>query len=374
MKTFFRLSVIFLLFSASLLLPQKAAAFPEMVRKGYPNCVTCHVSPAGGGVLTEYGREISKDVLATWSGEKENQFLHGAVKLPEILKIGGDLRRIQTYVNSPQFETGKWFLMQANIEAALVTERVTVDASADYDIGNPDTKDDDVWISRRHFVLGQISDEASVRVGKFLKNFGLGVADHTVQIRRGIGWDQGSETYNAEFNYIAEKFAVTTTYVGGRPDDNEVISEKGVALTGSYFIEPAYKIGASFFSGKSNDENTRTIFGPNWSLGFKKIAYWLGEFDLLSQAPKNGKKTIGYVSFNKLGIEVFRGADLYLLHETKKNDTDAKYIDFIGYGPGFQWSPRPHFIFTGQWQKQLRPSANKPRTIDTAYFVAQYSI
>lgn len=372
MKNLVRLSVV--LFLAGFFMTPKAAAFPEMVRKGYPNCVSCHVSPAGGGVLTEYGREISKDVLATWSSEKENQFLHGAVKLPEILKVGGDIRRIQTYVNTPQFETGKWFLMQGNLEAAVVTSRVTVDASLDYDIGNPDSSSDDKWVSRRHYVLGQISDEASIRVGKFLKNYGLGVADHTVQIRRGIGWDEGSETYNAEFNYIAETYAVTATYVGGRPDDDEVTSEKGVALSTSYFIDPSYKVGLSFFNGKTDDGTERTIFGPNWSLGFKKIAYWLGEFDLLKTKPKTGDSSFGYASLNKIGVEIYRGADLYLMQETKKNDMDSKYLDFIGYGPGFQWSPRPHFIFTGQWQKQLRPSANKPRTIDSAYFVAQYSI
>ncbi len=363
----------FLSLTALVVAPQ-ARAFPEMIRKGYPSCVTCHVSPAGGGVLTEYGREISKDVLATWSGPKENQFLHGAVTLPEKLRIGGDIRGIQTYVNTPQFSAGKWFLMQADIEAAIVTEHLTVDASIDRDIGNPDASGDDKTTSHRHYVLIQYNDEFSVRAGKFLKNFGLGVADHTVQIRRGIGWDEGSETYNAEFNYIAEKYTVVGTLIGGRPDDKKVISEKGVALAATYFFDPSYKIGASFYKGEYEDHTGKTVFGPNWQLGFSKIAYWLGEFDWLSLDPEASESSSGFASFNKLGIEVYRGADLYLVHETKKTDSKAKYLDFIGYGPGFQWSPRPHFIFTGQWQKQLRPSANKPRTIDSAYFVAQYSI
>ncbi|RYZ52283.1 MAG: hypothetical protein EOP07_19885 [Proteobacteria bacterium] len=373
MKLVVRLSLLVTLALALVKTPE-AQAFPEMIRKAYPTCTTCHVSPAGGGVLTQYGREISKDVLATWSREKENQFLHGAVTLPQNLLIGGDIRRIQTYVNTPQFKTGKWFLMQANVEAAVVTSKVTVAASADYDIGSPDDDGDDKWTSLKHYALVQISDEMSVRAGKFMKNFGLGMADHTVQTRRGIGWDEGSETYNAEFNYIAEKFSVIVTAIGGRPDDDDLVSEKGVSVAGSYYAEPTYKFGFSAFRGETDDNNKRSIFGPNWSLGFKKIYYWLGEFDLLNQQPEVGESTSGFASVNKFGMEIFRGADLYLIHESKKNDWESKYLDFIGYGPGFQWSPRPHFIFTGQWQKQLRPSQNKPRTFDSAYFVAQYSI
>ncbi|HYZ84434.1 MAG TPA: hypothetical protein VE621_08525 [Bryobacteraceae bacterium] len=35
-------------------------ALPTMVRLGYPNCVSCHVSPQGGGLLNEYGRGIDE--------------------------------------------------------------------------------------------------------------------------------------------------------------------------------------------------------------------------------------------------------------------------------------------------------------------------
>ena len=46
-------------------------AFPEMVRHGYANCITCHISPDGGGVLTAYGRSLSREVLSTWGAEGE---------------------------------------------------------------------------------------------------------------------------------------------------------------------------------------------------------------------------------------------------------------------------------------------------------------
>lgn len=41
-----------------LALPRPAAAYPNMIRLGYPNCSACHVSPQGGGVLNSYGKGI----------------------------------------------------------------------------------------------------------------------------------------------------------------------------------------------------------------------------------------------------------------------------------------------------------------------------
>ncbi len=47
-----------------LLLAPLCLGFPEMVRHGYVNCVACHMSPDGGGVLTPYGRSLSKELLS----------------------------------------------------------------------------------------------------------------------------------------------------------------------------------------------------------------------------------------------------------------------------------------------------------------------
>ena len=35
-----------------------AHALPTMIRLGYPNCVSCHISPQGGGLLNPYGRGV----------------------------------------------------------------------------------------------------------------------------------------------------------------------------------------------------------------------------------------------------------------------------------------------------------------------------
>jgi polyisoprenoid-binding protein YceI len=44
--------------AALLLASSAAAASPTMVRLGYAGCVPCHLSPQGGGLLTDYGRRV----------------------------------------------------------------------------------------------------------------------------------------------------------------------------------------------------------------------------------------------------------------------------------------------------------------------------
>ena len=60
------LSLVFVVVSA-----QVALAFPGSVRWGYANCSTCHFNVAGGGILTPYGRQLSRELLSTWGGERE---------------------------------------------------------------------------------------------------------------------------------------------------------------------------------------------------------------------------------------------------------------------------------------------------------------
>jgi hypothetical protein len=55
-----------------LLWARGAYALPTMVRIGYGGCATCHISPQGGGLLTEYGRGVD-DAQSLRAGEYRPQ-------------------------------------------------------------------------------------------------------------------------------------------------------------------------------------------------------------------------------------------------------------------------------------------------------------
>jgi hypothetical protein len=355
------------------ILPQRLQAFPEMIRHGYNNCNTCHVSPAGGGILTAYGRELSKEVLSTWGTEREHSPVYGLTELPKNLWLGGDIRGIQTYRDTPNVREGRWFLMQADLEAAWTTAAYTAVASVGYDPGSPLTDEDNAWISRRHYVQVPLNETMSVRAGRFLRNYGLMIPDHSSQIRRGIGFDQGTETYNAEFNVITESYSLSFTGVGGRPDDEKVASEKGFVVTVSTFLQPSYRAGFSYFLGRTDANVGRELYGPYWALGLTEDLYWLGEVDWVRTAPRGSPIIEGWASYNRLGHQIVKGLDMYVLHQSRKNDRRKDTVDLQSYGAGAQWSPRPHWILSTQWEKQKRPVIAK-KTIDSAWFIVQYAI
>ena len=142
-----------------------AYGFPEMVRHDYVNCTTCHVAQNGGGILTEYGRALSLEVLTTWGKEGEEQFLYGVVKPPKWLNLGGDIRAVQTYINNAFIERGDFITMQMDLEAAITfTEQLRFVGTIGkkyIPTGNPSFGD--YLISRRHFLSYQHNDQISLR-------------------------------------------------------------------------------------------------------------------------------------------------------------------------------------------------------------------
>src|SRR5690242_17806457 len=99
----------FIFLATTLFWSSMSLCFPEMVRHGYNNCITCHVSPSGGGVLNHYGRSLSLEVMSFSGSEGEEQLL-GFVKTPYWLNVGGDVRSVQYYTNTPTVIAAQFFL------------------------------------------------------------------------------------------------------------------------------------------------------------------------------------------------------------------------------------------------------------------------
>src|SRR5215831_7364058 len=92
-----------------------AAAYPQFqFSSGTNKCSQCHFSPAGGGLISSWGRSESGDTI---SMAGNGAFLHGAVSLPSWLALGADFRLAGVRnddggTNAPQ---SAWFPMQADL-------------------------------------------------------------------------------------------------------------------------------------------------------------------------------------------------------------------------------------------------------------------
>ena len=330
-----------------------------MIRHGYSNCITCHVSPNGGGLVTPYGRALSQEALSTWALENESGFLWSSTTLPNWLNVGGDFRAVQTRLDTPSYRSGRWIVMQADAEVALTKGDLTFLATLGKSHEEEPAKFIDRFMSRRHFVAYHPKEEVYFRLGRFQKAYGINLPDHIVSIKQGLGWNYGSETYNLEAAWIDANKDVFITAVFGRPDDEGLSLEKGVSARAGINLGNTYKTGVSYFYG-SNPAASRHVFGPYALLGFRKDLFFLAEIDFQNNHPKTADSLWGWAHYGRLDYEPVQGFHVFLAQDILKSDFRDSASLNQSFGGGIQFFPRPHFEFLGSYQKQrnLRVSAD----------------
>lgn len=339
----------------------QAQAFPELTRHGYANCTACHVSPNGGGVLTQYGRELSREILSSWGTEREAQFLEGAFKSPEWLNAGGDIRVAQTFVDTSLVNLAQFFYMQADLELSATVGKLTADVSLGLDSVNGKDFPSE-FLSRRHYLSYRFTDEFGLRVGRFYPAYGINTPDHYIPIKRDLGFDssQRTESYNVEASWLGDQWTIYATGVFGRPDKAALTREVGDAISASYFINEKFRVGLSQYYG-TTDAGHRSLFGAFGILGFTHEFSLLTEIDMqksTSVAIPNVPSPVSVSDlavYNKLGYEFVKGLNGFVTYEVWSPDFTAaptgKSTAQFTYSVGAQWFPRPHFEFEAQYQK-----------------------
>ena len=200
-----------LIVTAVVLRAAPAAAYPQwQLSTGAERCNQCHYDPAGGGLLTSYGRDAAGEDLSTFGGN--GALLHGLGTLPPWLALGADLRAafVAQGVQDPGGPTVAVFPMQADVEGRVALPGTGLSLNGTVGLRGQ-VRDPDVLVpiqnyqpvstseivSREHFLMYQPETIGSyLRIGRFFAPFGLRFAEHTLYIRRDLGFDELQETYN----------------------------------------------------------------------------------------------------------------------------------------------------------------------------------
>jgi len=340
-------------------LTQTAFAFPGMVSHGYINCQACHVSPTGGGLLTQYGRALSNEVLSSTGSEEESVFLYDLIKQPEWLNLGGDARTLVLYRDTPTIREGRVIIMQLDLEAGLSFDPFYAVGTFGYkDTPQPEPLREHL-ISRRHYLGYRATEEIGFRLGRFNPGYGINTDDHAITIKRGLGWDQETESYNIESSYINESINFYLTGIFGRIDEPKLDREKGFAVSASSGFADTFKLGASYFNGK-NDLTHRHVFGPFGVLGFTPELVLMSEIDF--QAVKDNlpstDRVWGYVNYQKLDYEFLKGVHGFLTQEYSQLDWSTDRTKVQTYGVGGRYFPRPHIELSAAFNVSTRPTLN----------------
>jgi len=346
----------FLLSLASMLWGAQALAFAENVTHGYPSCIACHVSPSGGGVLTDYGRSLSKELMSTWGGWKGiEEPLFGAVKNTENLKFGGDVRSIQVYNENENVRAGRRFLMQNNVEVAGRIGKVQLVGTAGTLEGPETTPGRGTFLSERHYLLWETSPTSRLRVGKYRQNIGIQTPNHTRRIKSLFGFGSLSENFNLEYTQFTEKYEITVGASLGRIDrPRDANTEHNIATKFVHYLGGKSHLGGSLLFGESGQK--RRFLGNIFSI-IPFGEHWLGEVEIdyeqaqLASDTQVDSQTIA--SLVRLGNRPWKGVLWYLLFEHASTDTGRSYELTHSPGIGIQWLPLPHFEVQVEYQRSV---------------------
>lgn len=335
-RTLLWLAIIFALSSimvaSCLIWGSMVMAYPENMRLGYTSCAACHVSPTGGGVLKAYGRSAGEE-MATWAPEGSGRLL-GLVGMPEPVAIRGGARHVN--INSDGYH--RKFLMSADIELGVhASKEVWLVASGG--VFGPERRRE----YRSNYVLWQPMKLVSWRLGKFFPAYGIMGADHTIPTRRGLGFDEGQESYNVEYGIHSKwaEFFFTAIYgnevtLAMKADDgykSEAIAP-GAAARITLFLDTIHVGGSYRYSIRDLESLTDHIYGPFMLWAPRRELYWLGEADRVVTYPKNQEPPYYRdVAHSEVGYEVIHG-----LHAKTIGEYDA----VRSYGGALQWFPVPH--------------------------------
>lgn len=235
-----RLVIVALLVLAT----RTAVAYPQFQLSKDATCSGCHLSPAGGGLLSENGRTTAETISQLGT---DASVFYGALTLPSWLVLGGDLRGAAGVSAAPSARA-VMFPMQAELAA-----EATLGAwSAHVTAGMRDPQDGNLartlFASREHWVQWHDDPGASAgwfaRAGRFMPVFGLRLAEHVAFDRRYGGTPLYGEAYGVEGTYVSPAWEVhATAFVHDRLVPDSIERGDGATVYAEARVTDATAIG-----------------------------------------------------------------------------------------------------------------------------------
>ncbi|MBA3503987.1 MAG: hypothetical protein H0T65_26740, partial [Deltaproteobacteria bacterium] len=174
----------------------RADAYPQFqLSTGTDRCSACHFSPAGGGLINDYGRD---EAGSTISAGGDGRFLHGAWTPPSWIQLGVDARGALGVKYREEREVIA-FPMQLDVYVRAGGERISFNLTAGLrgTARDPSPPFVEKLASREHYLMYQAESGSYVRVGRFFPVHGIRSQDHTAYVRRYLGFHTLEEPYGA---------------------------------------------------------------------------------------------------------------------------------------------------------------------------------
>jgi hypothetical protein len=344
-----------------------AGAEPIFLARQYARCTTCHFSPTGGGLLTPYGRSLTREELSTMgrghssapaSGpDGEQAFLYGLLgnHLGK-LSLGIDLRPGHLDVRFPGGQEKRDLLMNAEITAAYRDKGWTVYG----ELGRQPLRAEGTRVdSFEHWVGFESQKGFGFRAGRFLPAYGVRFADHTAFNRKPLGLDTFDQVYGLELSHTTDRHLIQVTASPGRADsiiDND--GTRGFVASARVQMDLSTRtvlVASGLFHDKS-DVNPRDG-SAGLAFGFSpvpRLTIWT-EGDAQFQQGLSGAPS--YVLVNETGFEVYRGVWLKISPQLRTSFGDTS-------GGTFRWVFELNLLPRTHWNVDISHYRDKGRSND----------
>lgn len=319
----------------ALLIADIALSYPQTIVHGYSNCQTCHLTPDGGDVLSNYGRAMSEEFMATFAREGEAREFFGLAEA-DFLDLGLDYRSMGVQ----NAETGErdQFHMYTVGQLAIRHAGLAVFGSAGY-FGR-----DRVYQTRIYGVNYDVAtDSHSVgcKLGYWIPVVGIGLNNHDLSIKKANGFGRGQEKFIGQVTWLNRWFELKV--MTARSDINIVKGEDNFPKNDAkdkpqILWDAKFKRIEKFELGfhARVEDGIQTLLG--YSLRIAK-----GKGYIFLQQDLDQSKGIR-TAYGRFGMIAFRGLDLYSQLdrlETLSGIDERRSL-------GFSWMVRPRFEYEGE--------------------------
>jgi len=361
--------------SALVLLATGLGAEPIFLGRQYNRCTACHYSPTGGGLLTPYGRSLSRQELSTTGrsdpsvqaapGTGEQAFLFGATgDALGPLDLGIDLRPSHLSLGSGPTGTDRNLLMTADLLAAWRSHGWTVYG----EFGRQPRLDGTKWDSYEHWVGYQSENGLGFRVGRFLPAYGIRFADHTAYTRAGLGLAMFDQLYALELSKTGDHHLLQFALSPGRADS--IVHDDGqraFTTSGRLQLDLGSRnvlVFSGLYRGKATLEPANGAGGIAFGIApARRLSIWT-EADAQFRSGSSGAPA--YTLLNETSLEVYPGLWLKISPQLRTDYGDTS-------GGSFRWAFEANLLPRTHWNVGLSYYRDKTRASGSVFetFLAQ---
>ena len=346
-----------------------ALAEPTFLSKQYPRCTACHYSSSGGGLLTPYGRSLSREEISTFGRQGaggapaagatagEEGFLFGALSSESPLQLGLDVRPSHVDVDVPGRNVPtRNFLMNLDLQAAWRRDRWTAYGTA----GRAPRAGGGELVSYEHWVAYQVTDTVSVRGGRFLPAYGVRFADHTSFTRERLELAQDDQVYGIEMDVSTDRTLLQMSAGPGRAESLLDGDGRGAFTSSARFqldVGPRMAVAASALYRGASDVAPRST-GTGLSFGYAPASWlttWTHADVQFQRLQASGR---AHIFANQTSVEAFRGVWLRVSPQLRWTDTDPRgEVRRMVYGLDFY--PRTHWHVNLSYYRDRLPAVSR---------------